>query len=99
MDWSGLGSNDFNDFPKLFFQKIFLQKINNKKLNPNFDLYVPPTKVKHYQRAEFTDTDKIIFNDFFKQDVKIFNHFNKTFWQKVENYGNGSKKYIPSQTN
>ena len=60
-------------------------------LNPIFDLYVPPTKVKHYQRAEFTDKDKQIFNEFFKQDVAIFNHFNKTFWRKVENYGNGSK--------
>ena len=96
MDWSGLGSNDFKDFLKINFEaNIFTKK---EKFNPNFDLYVPPTKVKHYQRAEFTDKDKTIFNDFFKQDVKIFNHFNKTFWQKVENYGNGSKKYISFRT-
>ena len=51
------------------------------------DLYVPPTKVKHYDHAQFTQNDKRIFNQFYKQDVAIFNHFNKTFWKEVEKYG------------
>jgi len=51
------------------------------------DLYVPPTKVKHYQRAEFTESDHKIFNEFYKQDVAIFHRFNQTFWKKVDEYG------------
>lgn len=51
------------------------------------DLYAPPTKVKHYDRAKFTDADKEIFHNFFKQDIAIFNRFNQTFWKKVEAYG------------
>ena len=51
------------------------------------DLYVPPTKVKHYEHAKFTDNDKQIFSKFYHQDNLIYNHFNKTFWNKINDYG------------
>ena len=51
------------------------------------DLYVPPTKVKNYQKIQLSGNELDNFNSFFKQDVALFAEFNKTFWQKVENYG------------
>ena len=51
------------------------------------DLYVPPTKVKNYEKVELSDDELENFNTFFKQDVALFAEFNKTFWHKVEKYG------------
>jgi hypothetical protein len=55
-------------------------------------LYVPPTKVKQYEHAPFTPEDVETFNSFYHQDVAIYNHFNKTFWQRVETYGRDKMK-------
>lgn len=55
-------------------------------------MYVPPTKVKHYEHAPFTPEDVETFNSFYHQDVAIYNHFNKTFWQRVETYGRDKMK-------
>lgn len=84
-----------NDFHLVMISNYFFESLVLLKRNLCMDwtdLYVPPTKVKHYERAEFTDSDQTIFNQFYKQDVAIFNHFNKTFWQEVENYGHEKMK-------
>ena len=42
---------------------------------------------KHYAHANFTAEDKTNFRNFYHQDNLIYDHFNKTFWNKIDEYG------------
>ena len=57
--------------------------------------YTPRTaKRKNYTRMKLSAESPILkrFNDFSKLDVRLYEHFNRTFWHKVEAYGKENMK-------
>ena len=38
---------------------------------------------------QFSPSQMATFNRFFAQDIAIYDHFNKTFWEKVAEFGLG----------
>ena len=51
------------------------------------DLFVPPTKVKDYEKINFSSEEIDKFESFFRLDTEIYRAFNRTFWNKITEYG------------
>lgn len=68
-----------------YFESLVLLK--NELCMDWSDMYVPPTKIKDYNHLVLSETQVTQFEQFFKQDVRLFREFNTTFWARVETYG------------
>ena len=63
---------------------MFLSVFSSKFLNPKKPYATDPAMISPYQMKTF--------EKHFRQDIAIYDHFNKTFWQKVENFGHDRMK-------